>query len=224
MAHSHCPECNAELVKGFLDIKFCPNDCTQYCQQCGKKMHLAPGLDYYCEDCPVDLKDLMAALPPKPMEYPGVAVAVIIFTSNPHVVGRISEFYPRERVLIGKRKGPLGTGLYSLPGGKVDYGETPVTAVLREVKEETNLDLSSIRFTGILTNDYFPEKGKQYLCMYYIATADNLQDLKVLEDDKVEAWEWHDVEHLPEMWGNTKALIESCFTSGLTFENPEING
>lgn len=40
-------------------------------------------------------------------------------------------------VLIERSNPPLG---YALPGGFVDYGESVETAVVREIKEETNLD------------------------------------------------------------------------------------
>ncbi len=41
--------------------------------------------------------------------------------------------------------------LWSLPGGGVDHGETPVEAVVREVKEETGLDARVRRLVGVDT-------------------------------------------------------------------------
>ena len=147
------------------------------------------------------------------MPYPGVAVGVIVVTEDGPMV------------LLGKRKGELGTGMYSLPGGKVDYGETPIQAAIREVKEETNLELKNIYFTGILTNDYYPEQGKQYLCMYYMATVADEGDLEVLEPTKVESWDWYYPDGLPRpMWANAGRLIGHLLNDHHKFKNPDIDG
>ncbi len=47
------------------------------------------------------------------------------------------------RVLIAKRpQGKSMAGLWEFPGGKVDPGELPETALVRELKEELNLDIT----------------------------------------------------------------------------------
>lgn len=47
------------------------------------------------------------------------------------------------RVLLSKRpKGKTMAGLWEFPGGKVEKGETPEEALIREIKEELYLDIS----------------------------------------------------------------------------------
>jgi 8-oxo-dGTP diphosphatase len=47
------------------------------------------------------------------------------------------------RVLLSKRpKGKTMAGLWEFPGGKVEKGETPEEALIREIKEELCLDIS----------------------------------------------------------------------------------
>lgn len=44
--------------------------------------------------------------------------------------------------------------LWALPGGVVDVGETVSNAVLREVKEETGLDVDIVRLVGIYSDPH----------------------------------------------------------------------
>lgn len=48
-----------------------------------------------------------------------------------------------DRVLLAKRpEGKSMAGLWEFPGGKVHEGETPETALVRELKEELNIDIT----------------------------------------------------------------------------------
>lgn len=61
----------------------------------------------------------------------------------------------RQKILILKRVRPSsdGLGYWELPGGGLEYGETPHEALIRELKEETGLDIKIIKpvytFTAI---------------------------------------------------------------------------
>jgi ADP-ribose pyrophosphatase YjhB (NUDIX family) len=52
------------------------------------------------------------------------------------------------RVLIVRRARPPANGLYTLPGGGVELGETLEQAVIREVREETALDIEPVELVG----------------------------------------------------------------------------
>ncbi|MGN6749776.1 MAG: NUDIX hydrolase [Xanthobacteraceae bacterium] len=52
------------------------------------------------------------------------------------------------RVLIVRRGRPPARGLYTLPGGGVEVGETLADAVIREVREETGLAIAPLALVG----------------------------------------------------------------------------
>ena len=69
-----------------------------------------------------------------PREKPELAVSAAIFRNG--------------RVLLVRRAGAPAKGLWTLPGGRVEVGETLVAAVQREVLEETQLTIEVIGIAG----------------------------------------------------------------------------
>jgi ADP-ribose pyrophosphatase YjhB (NUDIX family) len=54
------------------------------------------------------------------------------------------------RVLLVRRGRPPGVGQWTLPGGKLEPGETPAEAVLREVLEETGVRTRVVGDLGVV--------------------------------------------------------------------------
>ena len=65
---------------------------------------------------------------------PYLAVSAVIFRDG--------------RVLIVRRGRPPAHGLYTLPGGGVELGETLEQAIIREVREETGLAITPLALVG----------------------------------------------------------------------------
>jgi 8-oxo-dGTP diphosphatase len=56
--------------------------------------------------------------------------------------------FPPERILLIKRRTRPFRGYWALPGGRVDAGETIEETAIREVKEETGLDVEMVSKIG----------------------------------------------------------------------------
>jgi 8-oxo-dGTP diphosphatase len=52
------------------------------------------------------------------------------------------------KILVVRRARPPANGLYTLPGGVVEVGETLMEAVAREVREETALEIEPVALAG----------------------------------------------------------------------------
>ncbi|WP_410577988.1 NUDIX hydrolase [Amycolatopsis sp. lyj-108] len=52
------------------------------------------------------------------------------------------------RILLIRRANEPGRGLWSVPGGRVEPGETDEAAVIRELREETGLDVIPRTYVG----------------------------------------------------------------------------
>jgi len=56
--------------------------------------------------------------------------------------------FPDNKILLIKRGTVVFLGYWALPGGRVDAGETVEQAVVREVREETGLNVKIVRKIG----------------------------------------------------------------------------
>jgi 8-oxo-dGTP diphosphatase len=56
--------------------------------------------------------------------------------------------FPSDRILLIKRATVPFRGYWALPGGKVDVGETVEETVVREVKEETGIEVEIVEKIG----------------------------------------------------------------------------
>jgi 8-oxo-dGTP diphosphatase len=73
------------------------------------------------------------------------------------------------KVLLVRRARSPGRGFYSLPGGRVEFGESLHTALHREVREETGLEIEIVGLAG--WREVLPSAsgGGHYLIMSFAA-------------------------------------------------------
>lgn len=99
-----------------------------------------------------------------------------------------------EKILIGERK-EKNKICWQLPGGLINLGESPSNAVIREVKEETNLEIEKEQLVAI-TNNVFCA-SKHTISLIFKAKCKNPTKLLVREPDKCSSWVWVSWDNLP---------------------------
>ena len=89
------------------------------------------------------------------VQRPQLAVSAVIFREG--------------RVLLLKRAKSPGHGFWSLPGGRVEFGESLHTALAREVDEEAGLEIDIVALAG--WREVLPGAGGggHYLIMSFAA-------------------------------------------------------
>lgn len=78
-------------------------------------------------------------------------------------------------ILLVKRGSDPGKGKWSVPGGLVELGETVQDTVVREVKEECNLDIEVHGLIDVVDNLIPDEKGKW---QYHFIILDYFAEVK----------------------------------------------
>ncbi len=83
-------------------------------------------------------------------------------------------------VLIERKNEPYG---YALPGGFIDYGETAEQAAIREMLEETSLNIKLIGLLGVYSD---PNRDIRFhtMSMAYVAKAIDINALCAGDDAK----------------------------------------
>lgn len=131
---------------------------------------------------------------------PKVGIGVLIFKDG--------------KVLLGKRKSSHGAGEYAFPGGHLEYMEGFQECARRETKEETGMEIDNIRFSCL-------NNVKKYHPKHYVhigLTADwKSGEPKIMEPDKLESWDWYDIDHLPQPLFDTIEVHIKAYKTGKNF-------
>lgn len=100
------------------------------------------------------------------------------------------------KILLGKRKKNPGKGTWQLPGGKMEFSESPEQCAIRELKEETSLIGKNPKpLTWV--NSFFENDGIHFISLLMIITDFEGTPTNI-EPEACEGWEWFTLGSLPE--------------------------
>ena len=116
------------------------------------------------------------------------------------IVGVGAVIVGNDRILLEKRRSDPGKGLWSIPGGIVELGESTEETVIREVEEETCLQVVQPRLIDVVSNIILDEKGRakyHFVIVNYLVklrggrleASDDAEDLRWVPLDEVEEYD-----------------------------------
>lgn len=93
-------------------------------------------------------------------------------------------FIYNNKILVDK----YGEDSYCLPGGCVEIGETSEEAILRELKEEINLDFNISSFLGITENFFVNLRNQKThgIEFYYRVNLNDKNDYEKIDYNRIE--------------------------------------
>ncbi|NVP18049.1 NUDIX hydrolase [Candidatus Gracilibacteria bacterium] len=100
-------------------------------------------------------------------------------------------------LLIKKRENQkIGGGEWLLPGGTLEFGENVEYTLIREVKEETNLDIKEI---VLLSNKKMIIGNTHWLGMYFLCKVKDEKKMSNMEVEKHETVGFFSLKDIPKM-------------------------
>jgi 8-oxo-dGTP diphosphatase len=101
-----------------------------------------------------------------------------------------------DRLMLIRRKGAHGSGTWSTAGGHLEFGEQPEDCAIREVWEETGVNIADVMFMGI-TNDVFADSGHHYITIWMRGSVID-GDGMIGAPDEVAEVGWFALDNLPQ--------------------------
>lgn len=116
-----------------------------------------------------------------------------------------------DEVLLIRRGKPPRVGEWSLPGGRIESGETVQAAALRELKEETGVEANIGGLIDVV-DGIFPEADRHFILIDY--WAEWLSGDVVAGDDASHAEFVSKQEALKRVsWSETRRIIEIAYAA-----------
>lgn len=114
------------------------------------------------------------------------------------------------QILVAKRKGSYAP-YYSIPGGKLETGETFEAGAIREVAEEHRITIHNPEVIAVTNNlETFRNDGVHFISIILKASSFDGEPV-INEPDKCSEILWVDPNHLPEPHFDASRLGVNCW-------------
>src|SRR5664279_6522597 len=102
-------------------------------------------------------------------------------------------FNNQKQILLIQRNQPPAMGFWSIPGGKLEAGESLAEACQREIKEETGLDTGIKNIVAVVERRI---EGFHYVIIDYLALLVDEENSQPIAHSDVSEARWVNLEHL----------------------------
>lgn len=138
---------------------------------------------------------------------PGVGVGVMILRDGKVLLGRRYEEYTDVF-----NQG----GTWTMPGGKLEYGESFEEGAKREIFEETGLKLNNLKIICINNN----KNEHVHFVIIGMLCDDFNGEPEVMEPNKISEWRWFNLNELPEkLYFPSKKILNNHLKRAFYIEN-----
>ena len=136
-------------------------DKFSFCPVCGSKNFIIKKAhSKECQDCKFEF-----------YKNPAAAVAAFVFDD-------------KDRLLVGIRGKEPAKGMLDTLGGFVDVGESADEAIIRELKEETNMDVEVEEYLFSIPNTYvYKDYDSSPLDLFFKCRIKNMDNIKIQEEE-----------------------------------------
>ncbi len=109
------------------------------------------------------------------------------------------------KLLLVKRAYEPFAGQWALPGGRIDEGETAEECLIREMREETNLEVRPVKFTGLYSDPKRDPRG--VIAAAYL--VERISGEPKAGDDAAEV-AWFDLGKLPPLCTDHQKILSDA--------------
>ena len=112
-----------------------------------------------------------------------------------------------KKVLVLDKKKKYGWEGLTFPGGKVEEKESFENSVIREAKEETNLEIKNPKFVGIITWTFTNDKGEFQKDVGLLYQTNDFSG-KLIENNREGKLFWKDYDEFKKMGKTSDSMPE----------------
>ncbi len=160
--------------------------------------------------------DITDITPPKPKKM-GTGFGVMVLRDGKVLLGQRHVDPEKADSLMN------GEGTWTMPGGKLDFGESFEGGAVRELREETGIvvqesDLEVISLSNdIVPTAHFVTIG--LLCKFEPGGDIYEQEPQVMEPDEITQWKWFPLDELPTPLFKPSEKVLNNYKEGKFYKN-----